>query len=465
MKKVTVIGGGISGLAAAYTLEQKGRDNYSVTLVEAGSELGGKMQSVTVDGFTVEGGPDCFLAQKPAVDRLSREIGADGDIIGTSEENKGTFILSGSKLHVLPEGLMLMVPTKIIPFALSPLISWPGKIRMGMDMFLPRRKGNGDESLGSFVTRRLGREALDKIAEPLIGGIHAGDPENMSLKASFPRFLEMERKHRSLIKAMLASKRQAPPQKDKKATYFMSFKHGMGELPQAVAEKLENVDIKLNTKVKDLQYDGKFTVTTSKGEQWQTDAVVLAVPAYAGADIIEGLEPQLAQTLRGINFVNSATVSLAFRKKDLGRTLPGFGFVIPSGEKRDIMAVTYSSQKFKHRSPDEDHLLVRCFVGGPKNQELVLLNDSEMLAKVQAELKSILEITAEPVMTKIFRWNQGMPQYSMGHLERVASIEQRLSKFPGLTIAGNSYRGIGVPDCIESGIRAAKNVMGEKEEH
>ncbi|MBO8168134.1 MAG: protoporphyrinogen oxidase [Thermoanaerobacteraceae bacterium] len=462
MKNVTIIGGGIAGLSAAYYLEQHKTEDLSVTVVEAAEKTGGKLQTAYENGFTIEGGPDCFLSQKPAVARLSRQLGIYDRLIGTSEGNNGTYILSGGRLHELPEGLMLMVPTKILPFAMSSLISWPGKLRMGLDLVLPRRNSSGDESLASFVTRRLGKEALDKIAEPLIGGIHAGDPETMSLKASFPRFLEMERKHRSLIKAMLAAKKKVPAtaQKDNKTTYFMSFVGGMGELAQTVTDRLQDTEIKTGTCVKSIDYHGdKYTVVTATGEQWETDAVILAVPAYAAADIIQEMDKQIAQTLRGINFVNSATVSLAYDRQDLNRSMAGFGFVIPSKEKRDIMAVTYSSQKWKHRVPDDRYLLIRCFVGGPKNQEMVLLNDREMLDKVHAELEDILGITTQPVLTKIFRWVNGMPQYSLGHLERVESIEQRLERFPGFAIAGNSYRGIGVPDCIESGERAAQKIL------
>ncbi len=459
MKKIVIIGGGIAGLSAAYYLQEQKINDLSITLIEAEDKLGGKLQTADEDGFAIEGGPDCFLSQKPAVARLGKQIGISEDLIGTSEENKGTYILSGGRLHELPEGLMLMVPTKILPFATSSLISWPGKFRMGLDMVLPKKNSSGDESLASFVTRRLGKEALDKIAEPLIGGIHAGDPDNMSLKASFPRFLDMESKHRSLIKAMLVGKREAARSKGKKTSHFMSFVGGMGELAQSVAGKLDSVEIKTSCPVQSVNYSDKFHITLKNEEQLEADYVIFAVPAYAAADIIEQQDKQIAQTLRSINFVNSATVSVAYHKNDLGKPLKGYGFVIPSQEKRNIMAVTYSSQKWHHRIPNDNYQLLRCFVGGPKNQDMVLLDDEEMLTKVKAELKDILGITAKPLLTKICRWVNGMPQYSMGHLERVESIEQRLERFPGLALAGNSYRGIGVPDCIESGERAAKRIL------
>jgi len=467
MKKVVIIGGGITGLSAAYTLEEKAKGKVDYLLVERENRLGGKIHTIKEEGFVLEGGPDCFLSEKPQVAQLSEKLGIEDRLLPSHEASKGSSVYSGGKLHKLPEGLMLMVPTKIIPFALSPLISWPGKFRMALDFFLPKRKGNQDESLGSFVTRRLGREALDKIAEPLIGGIHSGDPEQMSLKASFPRFLQMEEKYGSLIRAMLAARKHAPkkpqpaPGKVEK-TYFMSFKGGMGELVDAVVERLDKSKLLLGKQVTSVKpkENGKYAVFIEGMDALEADAVIVAAPANVAAEILGETDEVIAARLREIPYVSSATVSLAYRRADIKQDLNSFGFVIPRKENRKIMAVTYSSTKwFKHRTPNDDYVLLRAFVGGPGNQELVMLDDEKMIKMVLDEVREIMGVDAKPVMTRIFRWIKGMPQYTMGHLERMEVIEKQLAKNPGLYIVGGSYRGVGVGNCIGEGSGAAEKAM------
>ncbi|MGI6631322.1 MAG: protoporphyrinogen oxidase [Bacillota bacterium] len=462
MKKVVVVGGGIAGLAAAYALQESKDIEY--ILVEKESRLGGKIITQYEDGFLIEGGPDCFLAEKQSVIKLAEKIGLGDSLIGTNDQFKGTYIYSGNKLHSLPEGLILMVPTKIIPFALSPLISWPGKLRMSLDFILPKKKNQDDETLHSFVMRRLGREALDKIAEPLIGGIHGGNPETMSLKASFPRFLEMEKNHGSLIRAMLAARKKvrkkAPNARGgKPRTYFMSFKKGMGELTDALEKKLRGRIIK-GKEVTGLNFLGTgFQVQIGEDESIFADGVILAVPAPEAAALLNRTAPKAAETLRLTPMASSATFTLAYKKKQMPGMINSFGFLVPHVEGRKINAVTFSSVKWDYRVPNEEYVLIRAFIGGAKNSHLAVVPDDQMCLWVKEELRSILGITEEPERYWIHRWIDARPQYTMGHLERLGEINNDLKKVPGLVLAGGSYRGIGVPDCINDGVRAAKEVL------
>lgn len=459
MPDFLVIGGGIAGLAAAYELFREGQD---FILIEENNYFGGKIKTTLKDGFVLEGGPDCFLSEKPQVFQIARELKFEDKIIGTNDEFKGTYILSGGKLHELPEGLMMMVPTKIVPFALSPLISWPGKIRMGMDLFIPRKTDDADESLYSFVTRRLGREALEKIAEPLIGGIHAGTPEEMSVKASFPRFVEMEKKYGSLIKGMLTAKAISgkKPKAKNNLTYFMSFQKGMGELPENIVKTLPDYRLFTGKKAVKISYkNGKYQTFLQNGEVIESKHVILALPAFAAANLLEGLNNDLAELLAQTGFASSATITLAYKKDDWPFKVNTFGFVVPRIEKRHLMALTYSSIKWSYRVPDDNYLLVRGFLGGANNQEDVFLPEKEMVELVLKEIKEILGVSAKPLFYEVFRWPQGMAQYKVGHLERLAKIENLIQEMPGLALAGSSYRGIGVPDCIKSGREAVRNLL------
>ena len=477
MKRVVIVGAGVTGLSAAYNLQEKLRQNgeqVDYLLVEK-DHLGGKIISEKVEGFLIEGGPDCFVSDKPAVLQLSSRLNIKDRLLTSNDENKGTFVLSGGKLHKLPEGLMLMVPTKILPFALSPLISWPGKLRMGLDLILPKKEGDFDETLASFVNRRLGREALDKIAAPLIGGIHGGDPETMSLKASFPRFLLMEQNYGSMIRAMLAARAKTPSVKAPSAqvtsggkpeySYFMSFVNGMEELVETLGNQLDQSKIILGKQVTKIEKrtgpEGKqgYTVYISGMDPVEADGVILAVPASSAAELMENLDAVTAENLRGIPMGSSANISLVYRREDLPFKLNTFGFVIPAIEQRKINAVTYTSVKWDYRVPNDQYVLLRTFVGGAKNQDLASLDDEALIGLVRREFNEILGITAEPVLFKIHRWLKARPQYTMGHLERMATIEARLDQYPGLYVAGGSFRGIGVPDCISDGLSASEKVM------
>ncbi len=471
MRRVVIIGGGITGLSAAYTLQRQVQAlgaPVDFRLIEKDNRLGGKLLTDKVDGFVLEGGPDCFVAEKQSVFELSARLGITGRLLPSNEENKGTFVLSGGRLHALPEGLMLMVPTRIAPFLRSPLMSWSGKLRMCLDLVIPPRGGEADESLSSFVTRRLGREALDKIAEPLIGGIHAGDSEQMSLKASFPRFIQLERQYGSLIRAMLAARKKRPAEPtgaSPRRTYFMSFAGGMGELPTTLAEHLDPQRILLGHRVTRLTKKapapgpGGYVVEVEGREPIEADALIVATLANDAAGLLREVDEAASRRLGEISLASSATVSLAYRRSDITRRLEGFGFVIPRSEGRRIMAVTYSSSKWDHRVPSEEYALLRVFVGGALNQQLVTLDDADLISIVRQELEDILGLRARPLFTRIYRWVKGMSQYTLGHLERMAFIEERAARHPGLFLAGGSYRGVGVPDCINGGTRAAEAAL------
>ncbi len=474
MKRVVVIGGGIAGLSAAYSLREhqpKGAD-FEIVLLEKRDRLGGNIRTERIGDFIIEGGPDCFLSEKPWAMELCKRLGLTESLLPTNEGNKKTFVLSRGKLHELPEGVILMVPTKILPLATSTLISIPGKVRMAMDLFIPKRKDKGDETLGDFVRRRLGAEALEKIAEPLVAGVHAGDPETMSIRASFPKFVQLEEEHGSLIRGMLkrmaqirrplAQKSAQPKPSGPRITMFMTLKEGLSLIVDTLVErlsKIHNTELLTGITVDRVVRKGKgYEVIIEGGKPVEADSVIVAAPAYSASSVLNPLDGELSQKLLTIPYVSTATVSIAFKRKDVKHPLNGFGFVVPKTEGRRIMAATWTSVKFKYRAP-EDSVLIRCFVGGSKNAELVSLNDNEMISMVRKELKEIMGIDAEPVLARVFRWINSMPQYTIGHEERISWIEERLNNHPGLYLTGSAYHGIGISDSIRYGEIVAKKAL------
>jgi oxygen-dependent protoporphyrinogen oxidase len=457
--RVAIVGSGVSACACAVRLKQKGID---FTILEKESLPGGKLVTDRVDDLVVEGGPDSFLPEKHWTLDLIREVGLSGELLPTNEEYKGTYIYSRGRLHRLPEGVMLMVPTMIMPLARSRLISWPGKVRMGMELFVPRKEGGQDESLAQFVSRRLGRECLERIAEPLVAGIHTSNPDNMSVRATFPRFLEMEQKYGSLIRGMARMmKKNASGSKGSGSgmTYFMSLRGGMQDLMDGCFRFAGADSIATGSTVRSIaRTNGGYTVTIGS-EQVIFDAVVLTAPSYAAAEMVATMDPYLAGRLSSIEWSSTATVSLAFRKDDLPSGLPGFGFLVPRVEKRRISAATWSSIKWSFRAPP-DRVLVRCFVGGGHDEDLVFYDDPDLVRIVREELASISGIRANPLASRIYRWERSMPRYTVGHLDLVASIDEALSAYPGLFLIGSSYRGIGIGDCVKSGFDAAERIAG-----
>ncbi len=396
-------------------------------------------------------------------------MGLEPEMLPSNDQFKGTFIYSKNRLHSLPEGVMLMVPTSFWPMAKSSLISWPGKIRMGMEVFMPKRRYPEDESLASFVTRRLGRECLEKIAEPLVAGIHTSNPDNMSVLATFPRFVEMERKSGSLIMGMISAMKNrphatlsGPPPKPgaPKMTYFMSFKNGMQTLSRACAEYIGGESIRTGASVKAIEprYKG-YAVVLESGETLEADHVMIASAAYDAAGMVKGFDAALAEQLNKIEWSSSATVSIAFRKEDVKVPLNGFGFIVPRVEGRRVNAATFSSIKWSNRGPD-DHVLIRVFVGGGHHEELVHdLDDAGMVDMVQEELDTILGLKADAKFSKVYRWYKGMPKYTVGHLERIGQLDRTLAVHPGLHVIGCSYKGIGIGDCIHEAQIAAEKIL------
>ncbi len=461
MKKIVIIGGGITGLSVAYYL----KDKADFLLIEKNHRLGGNIYTEKIGDFIIEGGPDCFLSEKPWALELCEKLGLKERLLATNETNNSTFVLWRGRLHPLPEGFFLMVPTKIIPFMRSSLISLPGKIRMGMDLFIPKNKTDDDESLAGFVCRRLGREALDKIAEPLVAGIHAGDPETMSLKSSFPRFLELEQRYGSLISGMLERRKiaQQMVRKDgQRLTMFMTLKGGLSELITALEGQIKKDSIITGRSVANVErYEqgSAYRIHMADGEIIDAEKIILTTPAYISAHLLSGIDPVLSDLLMKVPYVSTATVSLAYKRSDISNPLKGYGFVVPKIENRKIMAATWTSLKFSYRAP-EDYFLTRCFIGGSKNEELVSLDDKAMTEMVQQELRDVMGIKKDPALVRIYRWEKAMPQYTIGHEGRVSLIEERAGRYRGLFLTGSAYKGIGISDCIYNAQKMAEKVLG-----
>lgn len=459
MKRIVIIGGGIAGLAAAHRLTRLAPEAV-ITLVESDTRLGGKIVTERVDGFVIEGGPDTFLAYKPRGVGLCRELGLDGRLHGTNPSIRRTYVARGERLYDLPEGLTGLIPSRFGPMAKTALLSPLGKLRMGLDYILPRRPGETDESIAGFVGRRLGREVYDRLVEPLLSGIYAGDGEQLSLAATFPQLRQTERDHGSLIKGMLAARRNgsrpAPSANGRAA--FLTPTTGLAEIVEALESRLTAAGVRLRMGARALRVERSndgYGVSLEGGETLFAGAVILATPAFITADLIAGLDEAAATALRAIPYVSTATVSVAYPLADIPRPLDGYGYIIPRAENRPILACTWTSTKFPHRAP-EGFGLIRAFVGRAGQADVLARTDAELLHLVREELHRTLGVTAPPFLHRLFRWPTAMPQYTLGHLDRLRTIETQLAALPGLLVAGNAYRGIGLPDCIASGEAAAE---------
>jgi oxygen-dependent protoporphyrinogen oxidase len=484
MKRIIIIGGGVAGLGAAYKVARATSEGHDVEFVlfEKDRRLGGKICTEIVPDpsgmgrFIVDGGPDCFLTEKPACHRIAKLLGIFGDELPTDDSRRRIWILSRGKLHQMPDGVMMFAPTKFVPFATTGLFSWPGKIRMAMDLFIPPKKvapGEfNDETLESFVVRRMGRECLDRLAEPLVGAVHASDSRQMSLAATFPRLLEMEQNYGSLLKGFIAARRKVEEMRrkypvkpgEKPRTFFTSFVKGMQQLTDCLADAAGREHMHTGSPVISLQRTSKDTwrAFLSDGSSINGDAVVVATESWAAEPLVRPHDKAIADALATIPHSSSATVSIAFNEDEVDFDLNAFGVLCPFVEGRALMAATYSSTKWPGHAP-EGKVLVRGFVGGPHNQKIIKRSDEELVQTILAELRDILRLNpnAKPLFSRVFRWHLGMPQYTIGHLERVALIEDRSAQIHGLSLAGGSYRGVGVPNCIESGERTVTKILGE----
>jgi protoporphyrinogen/coproporphyrinogen III oxidase len=466
-KHIIVVGGGIAGLSAAYSVVEKARLSNApvrVTVVEAEPRWGGKILTEQVEGFVIEGGPDTFLATKPWGVELCRKLGLGDRLHGTNLKQRNTYVMRGGKLVPLPDGLTMMIPSRFGPMIKTRLLSWPQKTRMGLDFFLPPGAPDGDESLGTFVTRRLGRAAYERLIEPLMSGIYAGDGDLLSLQSTFPYLRELELKHGGLIKGALAARRRMAANghpRPGSRSIFLTPTTGLDELTKALVEYLEEGEATLLAGIPAaniVKLDRGYRIEMEKGSDLQAEALILAAPAFASGALLANLDQNLSAELKSIEYTSTATMSLAFRKEDIPRPLDGYGYVIPRCEGRKALACTWTSTKFPHRAP-EGHALLRVFAGRAGQEQDIEWDKANLLALAREELSHTLGITAQPLLARVFRWEQAMPQYNLGHTERLARIETALSRWQGLYLAGNGYRGIGIPDCIHSGEIAAEKAL------
>ncbi len=445
---MVIVGGGISGLAAAYRIGQKG---LSYRLLEASSRLGGVIRTEARDGFLLEGGPDAMLAQKPQGIGLCEEIGLGSRLVPTNPDQRAVFVLHRGGLHPLPEGMVLAVPTRIGPVLTSKLFSWRGKMRMGLDLVRPARKGTDDESIASFLRRRFGQEVVDRLGEPLLAGIHAGDPERLSIRASFPRFVDLETRYGSLVRGLWAA---APPAKPGKAPFY-SLAGGLGELVETLASKLSPAAVSKDVRVTGLERSSEGSFRMLAGEETiRARAVILALPPGRTAPLVGGLSTSLGQALAGIRTSTTATVGLGFRREHVENELDGYGLLVPGTEGLRTTACGFFSTKFPGRAP-AGHVLLRAFVGGHRDPQILDLGDDELVALVVREMTPVLGIRNAPVFSRVFRWPGGTPQLEVGHLDRVASMDEELRSVPGLFLAGAGVRVTGIPDSIAQGSAAA----------
>ncbi|MGD1215131.1 MAG: protoporphyrinogen oxidase [Terriglobales bacterium] len=465
MKRIAIIGGGISGLSAAYTIEDKRRSGTPVqyVLFESSPRLGGVLVTDRVDGCLVEAGPDSFLTEKPWAADLCREIGLGDQLIGSNDSERKTYIVARGKLVVMPDGLMFMVPTKIMPTVFSSLFSLRTKIRMAAEWFHPPRKASEDETVAEMVKRHYGREMVELLADPLLSGVYGGEASQLSVRAVLPRFADMESRHGSLGRAMLEARKKMGAAANVPARpLFTSLKEGMQQMVDALVARLDANSLKTSSLVQlVIRQDDAWTVSAGYQSD-QFDAVIIATPAHAAADVLQSADENLARDLGEIKYSSSVTVTLGYDEEVRRLLPPGFGFLVPRSEGHRMLAATFVHNKFPHRAP-ENRALVRCFLGGARDEEILQTSEEEILEIVRGELRQIVGIAlhAEPLFARVYKWKSSMAQYSVGHLERLQRIEALRQKLPGLALAGNGYNGIGVPDCVRSGAEAAGKILAE----
>jgi len=473
-KRIAVVGGGITGLSAAHRLIELAdakQQSIEITVFESQPEAGGWIGTIDQKDYLIDTGADMFITNKPAAIDLCKRLGLEDQLISTNQQYRGALILKDGQPVPVPLGFELMTPSRIGPMLKTPLLSLWGKLRMGLEYFIPRRRSEfgldrDDESLANFVTRRFGHEALTRLIQPLVAGIYTSDPEKLSLRATLPRFLDMERDHRSLIKAIRKQKREAKSADATGARYglFAAFRCGMQTLIRKLAERVSDHGIILyGQPVIQIEpsTESGYVVTSEAGDAVQTqrfDAVFLTTAAPQAAKMTSTFAPKMAGLLGQIEYASTAILVSIHRLEDIVHPLNAFGLVIPAAEQRKIFAVAFASRKFPGRAP-EGCVQLRTFVGGAMQPELLDQTDEELMAMVRSELSDILGLRGDPLFSKLLRHNQSMPQYHLGHLQLVEQIEQLAEKYPALELAGNAYRGVGIPDCIQSAEQAAERLF------
>ena len=479
-KRIAIVGGGIAGLSAAWSLEKARRAGAAIEyhLCEASERLGGVIRSETIDGCVLEAGPDSFLTEKPAAAALCRELGLADQLLGSNDAERRTYILVRNRLIPLPDGLMFMVPTKLLPTALTPLFSWPTKLHMAREFLFPPAAATQDESVAEMTRRHFGQETVDRLVSPLLSGVYGGDASQLSVRAVLPRMVEMEQKHGSLCRAMLAARRKrivsASPSgaaaksnsgqnaRAPKASFslFTTLRDGMQQMADAIAAQLAPGSIHLSTPIASLAQSSApcgWTLQTASGQEF-FDGLILAVPAWATADLLRCVDSQLADLLAKVPYSSSITVNLGYDIDCLRSLPPGFGYLVPATEKRSMLACTFVHAKFAGRLPAGKGML-RCFLGGSGNDRLLDESDARLTEIALQELADVLGLRATPNFVRIHRWRRAMAQYAVGHLERMQQVRRKLAALTSVALAGNAFEGIGVPDCIRTGQQAAESVL------
>jgi protoporphyrinogen/coproporphyrinogen III oxidase len=445
---VVIVGAGIAGLSAAYELQKRG---LSFVILERGPRVGGVIFSEKVGEYTIDGGPDSLLTQKPEAIRLCEELGLGDRLVPTSPPRLA-FIQRGGRLHPLPASSVLGIPTRLGPFIRTGLFTWAGKLRMGAEVFVPPRRDDGDESIGSFMRRRFGDEAVTYLAEPLLAGIHAGDVERLSIHALFPRFVETERKYGSLLRAF---RRQPRPAASTDGV-FRSLPGGLSELVDALANALPASAIRLNTPATRLRLN-PHRVETAQGDMIAGRAVIIAAPAYATSGLLRDVDATISQLCGEIEYASSGTIAMAFDRSAVAHPLNGSGFVVPRAEGSGILAASWLSSKWPYRAP-EGRVLMRAFVGGGRDPEALQNTDGELVTRALSALKPLLGIAGEPLMTRVYRFERASAQHEVGHVDRMAAIDRALAARPGLYVTGSGFRGVGIPDCVSDARATARKV-------
>ena len=463
MFKVTIIGAGISGLACAHRLLELSKEKgtaLELNILDAGAKAGGTLSTLTQEGFLMEEGPDCFITEKPQAVALAEKLGLENQFIKTNQTLQQSFILKDGKLRPIPEGFYLLAPSRLWPLMTTSLLSPWGKFRAALEPFVKKRRDPQDESVGQFVRRRLGREVLESLAQPLIGGVYNADPDDLSLAACMPKFKEMEIKYGSLLKAMAARKMAKQAQvSGARYSLFMSFKNGMQTFSDALVSQIPSESLWLQSPVESLNPTDKGTWEMSvKGQTREADAVVLAIQPAKIRTLLGSLDKEWDKLLAGIPAHDSATLNLGFRRQDVNHPLNGFGFVVSSLKNQLMVGCTFASQKFEGRAP-EGSALLRVFLGKEAVELIQTEGEAKVIAKVLEELKPVLGLRSEPILQHLATYKASMSYFRPGHLSQAARLEQKASEIKGLYLAGNGLKGVGIPDCVASGQAAAEKIF------
>jgi len=467
IKRVAVIGGGIAGLSAAHRIRELDK-SVEIVLMESLDRLGGAIQTIERDEFLVEHGPDMLATKDPWGLDLCRRLGCESDLIETEAAFRRAFVARGTRLHPVPAGFTLLSPSQLLPLITTRLLSPLGKLRALGEYWVRSRRDAADESLADFTRRRLGSEVFERIVQPLVGGIYTADPEKLSMQATLAQFVEMERAHGGLIRGARQARKVTQQQgSESGARYgmFVTLRNGLSGMVQRLAEKLPEGSVQLNTVVDQITptADDRWAIVTAEESLTDQstnmfDGVVVATPVHAAGRLLRSTNATLSDQLGGIDSASSAVVINGFRREDISHPLDGFGFVVPAREKRTILACSFSSIKFAGRAP-AGKVLLRTFVGGACQPEMLEKSDEEIQLSVQRELQELIGVQGEPIFAQVVRWTRAMPQYHVGHLQRVDEIEQHVARYPGLEMAGNGLHGVGIPQCIHSGESAVERLF------